>query len=61
MGMRGSAVGGNVAADSVGLYAVDGVDGVAGVIVMLDGVLTVADGLGSGVAVGTGLDQGVEE
>ena len=37
------------------------VNGVAGVIVMMGDVLTVADGLGSGVAVGTGLDQGVEE
>ena len=29
---------------------------VAGVIVMMGDVVTIADGLGSGVAVGTGLD-----
>ena len=37
------------------------VNRVAGVIVMIDDVVTVAVGLGSGVVVGVGLDQGFKE
>ena len=37
------------------------INGVAGVIVMMGDVVTIAGGLESGVAVGVGLDQGVEE
>ena len=49
------------AADTVGLYTMTNVDGVAGVVVMPDGVLTIADGREFGVAGGPGVGPGVEE
>ena len=51
----------DVAADIVGLYAMTDVDGVADVMVMPDGVLTVTYGLELGVADGPGVGPGVEE
>ena len=50
-----------MAADAVGLYAGTNVDGVADVVVMLDGVLTVGDGREFGVAGGPEVGPGVEE
>ena len=54
-------VDGNVAADAVGLYAGTDVNGVADVVVMPDGVLTIADGREFGVAGRPGVGPGVEE
>ena len=44
MVIGGTAVCSNVAANVVGLYALTGVNGVADVMVMSDGVLTIANG-----------------
>ena len=57
----GTAFGGNVAAQAMGLYAGTDVDGVANVMVMSDSVLTIADGLEFGVTNRSGVGPGVEE
>ena len=50
-----------MATEAVGLYAGTDDDGVADVVVMPDGVLTVADGLEFGVTGRPGVGPGVEE
>ena len=61
MVIGGTEVSGDAAADPVGLDAVKDVNGVAGVMVMPDGVLSVVNGHEFGVTGGPGVGPGVKE
>ena len=61
MVIGGTEVGGDAAADAVGLDAATDVHGVAGVVVMPVGVLTIADGCEFSVTGGPGAGPGIGE
>ena len=61
MVIGGTEVGGDAAADAVDLDAETMVNVVADVVVMSDGVLTIADGHEFGVAGGPGVGPGIGE